>query len=105
MGRSRIEYCDETWSPTTGCTPVSAGCAHCWAKEMARRFPQAHARMELRVGFGRGAPARPLLPVPFSAVVCHEDRLDIPLHWRKPRVVLVPSMGDLGHEDVPDEFF
>ena len=45
-----------------------------------------------------------LIPVPFSEVVCHPDRLDKPIHWRKPRVVMVPTMGDLFHARVPDEF-
>jgi protein gp37 len=32
------------------------------------------------------------------------DKLEEPLHWRKPRKVFVNSMSDLFHEDVPDEF-
>jgi protein gp37 len=36
--------------------------------------------------------------------ICHPDRLEQPLHWRKPRRVFVCSMGDLFHEAVPDEF-
>ncbi len=71
----------ETWNPVTGCTPVSEGCAHCYAKKMAHRFGGD-----------------------FSKVTLHPDRLEIPLHWRKPRMVFVPSMGDLWHEDVPDAF-
>ena len=34
----------------------------------------------------------------------HEDALDLPLRWRKPRAIFVNSMSDLFHEDVPDEF-
>lgn len=37
-------------------------------------------------------------------VATHRDRLEQPLHSRKPRTVLVSSMSDLFHEDVPDEF-
>jgi protein gp37 len=37
-------------------------------------------------------------------VQCHEDRLDQPLRWKKPRKVFVNSMSDLFHEDVPDAF-
>jgi len=29
------------------------------------------------------------------------DRLDLPLHWKKPRRIFVNSMSDLFHEDVP----
>lgn len=34
----------------------------------------------------------------------HPDRLDQPLHWRKPRRIFVNILSDLFHEDVPDEF-
>jgi protein gp37 len=30
--------------------------------------------------------------------------LNAPLHWKKPRKIFVNSMGDLFHEDVPDEW-
>ena len=32
------------------------------------------------------------------------DRLDEPLHWRKPRRVFVNSLSDLFHKDMPEEF-
>jgi protein gp37 len=37
-------------------------------------------------------------------VICHYDRLDHPLHWRKPRRIFVNSLSDLFHEDIPIEF-
>jgi protein gp37 len=80
---TNIDYLDATWNPVTGCSPVSAGCAHCWAKGMAHRMWGTR---------------------PFSDVQCHEDRLTIPLHWRKPRRIGVSFMGDLFHEAVPDAF-
>jgi protein gp37 len=52
-----------TWNPVTGCTKVSEGCKNCYAERIAKRFWKE----------------------PFSEVVCHEDRLDILNHWRKPR--------------------
>ncbi len=78
----------ETWNPVTGCTKVSAGCEHCYAERMSKRLRGRH-----------GYPADD----PF-AVTLHPDRLEQPLRWRKPRRVFVASMGDLFHEDVPDEF-
>jgi protein gp37 len=33
----------------------------------------------------------------------HPDRLDVPLHWRKPRRIFVCSMSDLFHEAFTDE--
>jgi protein gp37 len=43
-------------------------------------------------------------PLPFTTVLCHPEKLDQPLRWRKPRRVFVCSMSDLFHQDVPDEF-
>ena len=78
----------ETWNPVTGCTPVSTGCDNCYARRMAVRF------------CGRGSyPA----DEPFRVEI-HPHRLDIPLHWKKPRMVFVCSMGDLFHDDVPKSF-
>ena len=37
-------------------------------------------------------------------VKLHPERLEEPLKWKKPRRILVPSMGDLFHEDVPFEY-
>ena len=78
-----IEWTDVTWNPVTGCTKVSPGCAHCYAKAIAHRFWKDR---------------------PFTGVRCHEGRLVQPLRWRKPRRVFVNSMSDLFHEAVPDAF-
>lgn len=41
----------------------------------------------------------------WSGVVrCLPERLDEPLHWRKPERVFVVSQADLFHKEVPDEF-
>lgn len=82
-GRSGIEWTEATWNPVTGCSKVSAGCKNCYAETIADRFWGARK---------------------FTDVVCHEDRLEIPLHWRKPRRIFVNSMSDLFHEKVPDAF-
>src|SRR4051812_21673400 len=87
-----IEWTDATWNPVTGCTKVSPGCAHCYAETFAKR------------GLGRFAKS-PLVGIrDFTDVRCHEDALEQPLHWRKPRRIFVNSMSDLFHEDVPDAF-
>lgn len=80
-----IEWTDATWNPATGCTKVSQGCKNCYAE---RVFPRVYAKT------GRK----------FTDVLCHPDRLDAPLHWRKPRRVFVNSMSDLFHEAVPESF-
>ncbi len=44
------------------------------------------------------------LPVPFSEIRLRPDRLQDPLHWRRPRVVFVCNMGDWMHDQVPVDF-
>jgi protein gp37 len=105
MARSKIEWTDVSWNVVTGCTKVSAGCQHCYAERMAKRlagrcgYPGAHLTTEQARSRRGPWPAEG----PFS-VTLHPDRLGEPLHWRKPKRVLVCSMGDLFHPDVPDEF-
>jgi protein gp37 len=88
--KSKIEWCDTTWNPVTGCSPVSDGCKHCYAK---RDWARLSANPKT-VYFGRE----------FSDVKCHPEKLDLPLRWKKPRRIFVNSMGDLFHPDVPFEF-
>jgi len=38
MSATKIEWADKVWNPITGCTPISAGCQHCYARKMARRL-------------------------------------------------------------------
>lgn len=81
--KSKIEWTNATWNPVTGCTKVSAGCRGCYAERHARRF------------WGDRK---------FTDVQTHNDRLDQPLRWKKPRMIFVNSMSDLFHESVPYEF-
>jgi protein gp37 len=92
---SKIEWTDQTWNPVTGCTKVSPGCANCYAE---RQFPRNYGSDCVLTRYG-GLRLRE-----FGDVECHEDRLDQPLRWRRPRRIFVCSMGDLFHEDVPAEF-
>ena len=34
---SKIEWTDATWNPVRGCTEISPGCAHCYAKTFSER--------------------------------------------------------------------
>lgn len=36
--QTRIEWTERAWNPTVGCTKISPGCKHCYAKTMARRL-------------------------------------------------------------------
>ncbi|MGH8676877.1 MAG: DUF5131 family protein [Burkholderiales bacterium] len=97
MNRTAIEWTDATWNPVTGCTKVSQGCKNCYAERLAPRVFAGQKMVELKI-------AMPPRPRRFTDVLCHPERLDIPLHWRKPRMIFVNSMSDLFHEDVPDAF-
>jgi protein gp37 len=90
-----IEWTDETWNPVVGCTKVSQGCKNCYAKEQHDRRHKAALA---------GKVIHPQYLQPFEVVQLMPDRLDAPLHWRKPRRVFVNSVSDLFHEDIPDTF-
>ena len=95
---TKIEYLDETWNPITGCSPISEGCTHCWAKIMAHRFPAIHGYYQEFDGDYHGWE-----PAEFKHVRFHPERLDQPLKWKKPRRIGVCFMGDLFHKNVkPD---
>ena len=83
-----IGWCDKTWNPVTGCSPVSEGCQNCYAERMAKR-------LKGRYGYPADDPFK---------VTLHPDRLDQPLKWQKPQRIFVCSMSDLFHDDVPFEF-
>lgn len=85
---SMIEWTEATWNPVTGCTKVSSGCKNCYAERMAYRL-QAMGQPNYKNGF---------------KLTLHEDSLEIPLHWKKPKMIFVNSMSDLFHNDVPFEF-
>lgn len=85
---SKIEWTEQTWNPTTGCTKISPGCKHCYAEKMAYRLKAMGAG-----GYENG----------FELSV-HENRLNQPLKRKKPTVYFVNSMSDLFHEDISDAF-
>jgi len=95
-GPSAIEWTEATWNPVTGCDRVSPGCAHCYALDLAARLKRMGQAKYQRDG-GRSSG-------PGFAVTLHPRTLDLPLHWRAPRVIFVNSMSDLFHEAVPTDY-
>ena len=87
-GKTSIEWTEQTWNPTTGCTKISSGCKHCYAEIMSRRLNAMGAP-----GYENG----------FDLSLMH-GRLEQPLQRRKPTVYFVNSMSDLFHEDIPSDF-
>lgn len=77
MNRTKIEWADWTWNPIVGCSPISSGCEHCYAAAISRRFG-----------------------LPWGSARFHEDRLEEPLHVKKPGRIFVGSMTDLWHPSV-----
>lgn len=86
--RSAIEWTEASWNPATGCNKVSPGCAHCYAETFAERW--------------RGVPGH-AYEQGFDLKVW-SSRLELPLRWRRPRLVFVNSMSDLFHEEIDDSF-
>ena len=104
--KSKISWTDATWNPLAGCTRVSRGCDHCYAFELHDRRYAANKAAGM-AGGGYEPKPKPFpkqYDLPFSKLQLLPDRLDQPLHWKKPRRIFVNSMSDLFHEDVPDEF-
>ena len=86
--KHKIEWTEQTWNPTAGCTKISAGCKNCYAENMAIRLQAIGVK-----GYENG--------FQFSIV---PDRLNEPLKRKKPTVYFVNSMSDLFHEDMPEYY-
>lgn len=115
--KTKIDWCDATWNPVTGCLH---GCEYCYARRIAERFG---ARMKpifvdfaildkpvrsaytygswrnLEINEGR------IQPYPFDFTpTFHRYRLEDVRHWQKPRTIFVCSMADLFGNWVPDNW-
>ena len=118
--KTKIDWCDATWNPVTGCLH---DCEYCYARRIAERFGGAsethnnecchecqwitegtgeiHDIDEPIYDFDKGRNA----PYPFDFdPTFHRYKLDEPQHWKQPRTIFVCSMADLFGEWVPDEW-
>jgi len=82
---TKIEWCDETWNPITGCTPISIGCLNCYASKMANRLRGRHGYSYVD---------------PFKPATIHKDKLCYPLKIKRVKRFFVCSMGDFFHDEV-----
>jgi len=80
---TKIEWTDESWNLWHGCTKVSPGCKNCYAERFAKRLGTVK-KYDGRISY-------------------FPHRIEDPLHWKKPRMVFVQSMGDLFHEAISSE--
>src|SRR6267142_1850728 len=94
MGKTSIEWTDASWNPIVGCTEVSPGCANCYAARLAAtRLRSTKSYAGLARPYGNQSRWN-------GDVRFLPERLDEPLHWKKPRRIFVCDMGDLFHESV-----
>ncbi len=82
------KWWDKSITLVEGCSPVSAGCAHCWSAGMTHRFHQ-----------GKGLTTNSHFN---GKIICREDRLDEILRRKKPTRWVI--WNDLFNEKVPFEF-
>lgn len=124
--RTKIDWCDASWNPVTGCLH---GCEYCYARRIAERFgareiydPECQCQRHLiergmLTGTGKpleldysweqknkdGSITNAAYPFGFEPTF-HRYRLDEPKRWKKPRTIFVCSMADLFGDWVPDEW-
>ena len=96
MADSHIEWTNKTCNPTTGCSHYSYSeknggneCLNCYAETLTKRL-KAMGKERYKMGF--------------NVVVEHEDALNEPYKWKKPKTVFVNSMSDMFHRDISDDF-
>jgi len=98
MNRTRVEWCDWSWNPLTGCLH---GCEYCYAREIAHRFG---GHIELYDPGTHVAEAGEK-PFPFGfGPTFYPGRLNEPAKVKKPGMIFVCSMGDLFGDWVPTEW-
>ncbi len=117
MNKSKIDWCDFTWNPVTGCR---RRCEYCYAKQQAQRFagdqrinvtdPQLHASdgqtgriYTLPKPFKNARGKVLIYPAGFEPTF-HEYRLGDVARKKKPASIFVCSMADLFGPWVPDEW-
>lgn len=114
---TKIDWCDASWNPVTGCLH---GCEYCYARKIAERFgskqmpifadyPVLHEPVRCTDTYAymrnAGISTGKIQPYPFDFLpTFHRYKLDEPQHWKKPRNIFVCSMADLFAEWVPDEW-
>ena len=88
MKKTKIEWTEATWNPSTGCTKVSSGCKNCYAETMSFRLKAMGTP-----GYDNG--------FEFSLM---PERLNQPYKIKKPTRFFVNSMSELFHEKMPYEY-
>ena len=122
MNKTKIDWCDMSWNPVTGCRH---NCEYCYARKIARRFAGGGYGKEMGMFIAKYKEeifqppyelSEPQLaktkdewyreaPYPFGfEPTFHRYRLDEPKQKTKPRNIFVCSMADLFGDWVPDKW-
>lgn len=105
MNQTKIEWCDVTWNPVTGCLH---GCPYCYARMIAHRFGTPYGRTDLHEVTGRVKGYSSAIhsgPFPYEfAPTLHRYRLDEPFGEDRPKNIFAVSMGDLFGSWVPEKW-
>lgn len=111
MFKTKIEYCDSTWNPVSGCLHE---CPYCYARSTANRFkgnddglePNASiVELEKPLYFTGGDGKQKRAPYPFGFTpTLHKYRLNYSEMRYLGKTVFVCSMGDLFGSWVPDDW-
>lgn len=102
MNKTKIDWCDSTWNPVTGCYH---DCRYCYARKIAERFggKQKYANIYELDEPVRGDD-RKIKPYPYSfSPTFHRYKLDEYID-KKGRNIFVCSMADLFGDWVPDSW-
>lgn len=102
MDKTKIDWCDSTWNPVTGCLH---GCEYCYARNIAERFggKQKYANIYEENESVIGADGKTLAyPHSFSPTLL-KYRLNDYIN-KKGRNIFVCSMADLFGKWVPDSW-
>ena len=101
--KTKIDWCDSTWNPVTGCLH---GCEYCYAKNIAERF-SGHENAKDAIRTLLNEPIRTdgkISPYPFGfEPTVHRYKLD-EYRNKKGRNIFVCSMADLFGMWVPDDW-
>lgn len=100
-----IQWTDETWNPTVGCSKISEGCQNCYAIGQAYRNTAMGQKFANpgRLAYYEGLTEKKGDRAEWTGTVNFvPEALEIPLKWKKPRRIFVNSMSDLFHGGIED---
>jgi protein gp37 len=116
MNKTKIEWCDYTWNPVSGCLH---NCSYCYARKIANRFRDRDFDQYEKYHvddctFTLETPQARFLKDSFESAYSpypycfrptfHKYRLNEPTQLKNPAKIFVCSMADLFGEWVPDEW-